>query len=103
MNCIDPTPEQVLELIGEISTELLNAKYDNTVEREHEKVYDKISIGDIRRSFAVEMNKRDWRFSSAYRHEVTPLHSACYSILGSTVGMNWMADDLLKASRAVTA
>jgi hypothetical protein len=87
----DPKPEHVLEALGQIISRLWeqNAPIGEGVEQP----FDRFTHGDVRRAFAVRMNEEHWRFSSDYRHEVSPMHSACYHILGSTVGLNWIADD----------
>jgi hypothetical protein len=87
----DPAPADVLEVLGEIIESL--SENERTVGMEGERAY-VFPYSAVRRTLAEEMNIRGWRFSSAYRIEATPLHAHVYAILGGTVSLNAMADDL---------
>ena len=93
----DPTPEETLERTAAAVSALIERVFESEPAgsfADMEKVYERIPLADIRREVAVSMNAAGDRFSSDYRHEETPMHTICLHLLGSTVGLNWLADDL---------
>ena len=105
----DPTPIETLDRIANAVSALVNAAHEGQEDYSlavladgdgFEAVYAKVTLADIRRAVAVEMAKCGDRFSSDYRHESTPEHSACYRILGSTVMLNGLCE-VIAAAQAV--